>query len=165
MPRSTRTDDKLVSASEHLCYEIEMLLGTKNALASRLCQNGILANALIESFTLHARVLLAFLYPETELRKDDVVAEHYVEDWNSKRPRMPKSLNHIRGRVGKEVAHLTYGRLGITDEAKQWNIEELAQELCALFRNFLERAPENKLCRQLLKQKKCIEKKEHSSLS
>jgi hypothetical protein len=123
---------------------IEMLLGTTNALVLGLCQNGILANALIEAFTLHARVLLAFLYSE-KARKDDVIADDYVANWTCGRPSMPEPLKLIQGRVGKEVAHLTYGRLSLSEEAKQWPIIELSREMCALVGKFLELVPEEKL--------------------
>lgn len=73
MPRSPRSSDDLAKVSEHLYYEIEMFHGTASGLASGVAGTSVLNNALVESFTLHARALLDFLYAENA-RDNHVVA-------------------------------------------------------------------------------------------
>jgi hypothetical protein len=144
MSRPPRTDAELVAVSEHLHYEITMFFGTANALAIGLCAQGLLANVFIESFTLHARALLAFFYSDKP-REDDVVAEDYVTDWGSKRPVESPSLHTVHTRVGKEVAHLTYARLWVAQEAKRWRFLELAKELGGVVNAFLELVSDKRL--------------------
>ena len=68
--------EKLQKASEHLHYEAWMLVSTAQALAG--AQQGLDAaqirvNALLESFVIHARVLMDFMYDDKPWN-DDVAA-------------------------------------------------------------------------------------------
>src|SRR5688572_13729148 len=98
-----------------------MLFSTHKALAAGVTDD-VLKNALLESFTIHIRALLAFLYDD-QPHRNDVIADDFVSDWSSQRPPMPKALEKAHRRVGKEIAHLTYDRLSLTQEAKRWQIE------------------------------------------
>jgi hypothetical protein len=106
VPRSPRSSDDLAKVSEHLYYEIEMFHGTASGLASGVAGTSVLNNALVESFTLHARCLWISCTPKTR-RDNHVVAEDFVSDWVSKRPNKSSILNNLHVRVGKEIAHLT----------------------------------------------------------
>jgi hypothetical protein len=121
-----------------------MLIGTARGLASGVAGDSILNNALLESFLLHARALLAFLYANTP-RLDDVVAEDFIPDWGSKRPTEPATLSQVHFRVGKELAHLTYQRLSVTAEAKMWNFVEVAKEMSNVLDVFVRLVPSNVL--------------------
>jgi hypothetical protein len=102
-----------------------------SGLASGVFGEGPVANALLESFTLHARGLLQFFFPKAP-RDDDVLAQDYFGGkpaWEDVRGDMPPALSQIDFRVGKEVAHLTYARLSVRDEAKGWDIREIAAAL------------------------------------
>lgn len=68
MARTKRNDDELRAASDHLYYEIQMLRSTMALLATGAFGESILSNALIESFTIHARALIHFLYPRIMLK-------------------------------------------------------------------------------------------------
>jgi hypothetical protein len=74
--RQTRSTAELRAVSNHLFYEIAMLRGSVLGLTSGLIGQGIIGNALLESFTIHARALLDFLYPENPW-PDDVIAEDF----------------------------------------------------------------------------------------
>jgi hypothetical protein len=132
----------LVAASEHLHYEMMMLIGTARGLASGVAGESVLNNALLESFTLHARALLAFLYADKP-RPDDVVAEDFVSDWVSKRPPETAPLARVHFRVGKEIAHLTYERLSVTEEARQWRFVEVAEEMQRVLNVFVQLTPDD----------------------
>lgn len=154
------TIEDLQKASEHLHYEFWMMqqLPRMYAMADQELSRTqephadvrIRANAFLESFLIHARVLMDFMYPDNP-RPDDVLAEEFFDvpdEWTSIRKPFDKlsdELQKVKGRVGKEVAHLTYARNEITFEMKQWEFGIIARELSALFDNFLQHVPKNKL--------------------
>lgn len=117
------------------------------AMLSGVLGNSVLNNAVLESFTLHARGLLDFLYA-TKPQSDDVIAEDFFDspsDWAAIRPNKTKLLMSVHKRVGKEVAHLTYERLNITAEEKQWQFGQIMIDLNNVFRVFLNNVTKDKL--------------------
>jgi hypothetical protein len=135
-----------------------MLLALADGMASGAAGPGPLNNALLESFTIHTRVLLDFLYAE-KLQTDDVVAEDFFSEpslWLSVRPVKSDCLASVHKRVGKEIAHLTYARLDVTPEAKPWLYAPIANEVNAAFSVFLSLAPIQSLgdkCKDLKRQR------------
>jgi hypothetical protein len=145
MARETRTDEELRGASEHLAYEIEMFFAMARALGSGALGVGPLANAALESFTIHARTLLHFFYADKP-QPDDVIAQDYFSDpqeWQEKRPSKTPLLETLHRRVGKEVAHLTYVRLAVTNEQKQWNFGQISNDITIVLNKFLELEPKH----------------------
>jgi hypothetical protein len=135
MTRQRRTPEQLRGASEHLLYEFRMLSSLARAMELHALQPGTLHDAALESFTVHARILLHFLYAEKP-RSDDVIAEDYFDDatqWERLRPQIAETIKGVDWRVGKEVAHLTYARLGVTPEAKVWPVIQIANEISRTF--------------------------------
>jgi hypothetical protein len=51
----------------------------------------------------------------------------------------------VAKRVGKEVAHLTYGRLAVTPEAKLWPFPEIAEALNGVLGVFIDSIPKDLL--------------------
>jgi hypothetical protein len=79
--------------------------------------------ALIDSMAIHARTLIHFAYPDGQVHADDVLAEDFVPNWNDKRPPWPDALVDVRSRVATEVAHLSYRRIGLTEEeVLKWDL-------------------------------------------
>lgn len=151
-----QTQDELVAVSEHLYYEIEMLNGTAFGLASGIAGESVLKNALLESFLLHSRILLAFLYYDNP-RNDDVIAENFVSDWALNRPPESPIFKEIHFRVGKEIAHLTYKRLSVTEETKQWRFLDIAEEVSRVLHIFVRRAPDRYLGPKMTGYKRSVE--------
>ena len=148
MARTSRTDDEVRAASDHLYYEIQMLQGTMAILATAATGQSILSNALIESFTIHARVLMHFLYPTGSIQPSDVLAEDFFDDvghWLAIRPDEPAVFRTARGRVNKEIAHLTYDRQLITPELKGWNFVALGNEILKIVQIFVSAIPQQLL--------------------
>lgn len=117
------------------------------AMASGVFGQGVLNNAALESFTLHARTLLDFLYADKP-QADDVIAEDYFDvpaQWLTIRPTKTETLGAIHKRVGKEVAHLTYVRLGVTAEAKQWPFGQIAHDINIALNAFLSNVSKDRL--------------------
>jgi hypothetical protein len=147
MNRKQRTQQELQKASDHLFYEVWMLTSLARGMASGVFNEGIINNALLESFTLHARAILDFLFSENP-RPDDVIAEDYFsspEKWLKIKANKSEKLKNIHLRVGKEVAHLTYFRQTVTPETKAWNFIVIAGEINSVFNEFLELVPKNLL--------------------
>jgi len=147
MPREKRTDQDLQEVSDHLYYEIWMLTSLAHGIKSGIAGEGPIANALLEAFVTHVRVLIDFLYNESP-QPDDVIAEDYFsssEEWRKIRTGFSKLLKQTKHRAGKEVAHLTYARLDVTPETKPWRFVEIANEISAVINLFIEHVPKSKL--------------------
>jgi hypothetical protein len=144
--------DRLRAMSEHVLYEIEMFAETVDLLTPEIWQRipGRMArgahNALIEAFTVHVRALHDFLYADPT--RDDASATDYFPagDWPEIRPPEAEVLREARRRTGKEIAHLTYGRLDREGDGKLWPHEEIVSALrLALFR-FIDRVDRSLVC-------------------
>ena len=133
-PRKSRSDAELVQTSEnHLKYEVDMLAALTEAIPKLGPEEdesfttwGI-RHALLESFAVHARTLLGFLYSSSPW-EDDVIAEDFFDDpetWRKARPDKSAVLSRIPRRVGKEIVHLTYARSRVTEAVKKWPILEI----------------------------------------
>jgi hypothetical protein len=137
--RRRRTKDELQGASNHLRYEIDMLLGTARGLATGISGRSIIHNALLESFTVHTRAVLGFLYAY-DPQDDDVIAEDFFADtetWVNNRPEKTELLAQVHKRVGKEIAHLTYVRQQMSEEEKKWAFTDIAGQLEKILELFL----------------------------
>ena len=110
-------------------------------------------NAYIESFGLHARVLLDFLY-NTNGRSDDVLAVDFFDDpteWIDSIEEKSEILEKVNPRVGKELAHLTYKRLEVTPEEKEWDRSEICKDINETVKKFLDLVSEEKITDNLKK--------------
>ena len=147
MARTTRKLEELQESSNHLHYEVRMFTSLANGLASGVAGQGPIANALLESFVIHVRSIMDFLYAERP-QSDDVIAEDFFpspEQWTKFRPALSEALSQAKRRAGKEVAHLTYARLDVTPETKPWRFIEIANEIMAVMDIFLKNLPKEKL--------------------
>ncbi len=123
-------------SGEHLAYEVQMLRGTAELLRGPELLR-IVNNAVVESFGLHLRNLVKFLYDDRP-EVDDVVAGDFFDDpeeWKQMRPELPEPLREARTRANKELAHLTTRRKGLGDPGKGW-APDLAGPVFDAFRVF-----------------------------
>jgi hypothetical protein len=136
-----RTEQELKDASEHVKYEIHMLMATASFLSKYAgAADQVTQNAYIESFVLHLRNLIDFFYPPQDA-KDLMLAEHYVSsvaNWNDTRPAMTERLLDAKRRANKLAAHLSYKRI-VTD--KRWGWAAILAELQRLISCFLSNLP------------------------
>jgi hypothetical protein len=127
----------------HLRYEVAMLLSTAQGLASGILRESPAHNALVESFAVHARNVIDFLWRNSS-NDDDVLAEDFFPSpdlWHGRRPQMPSLLETAKQRAHKQVAHLTYTRVLLSEQEKEWQFVEIAQQLQQVFAHFLRAAP------------------------
>lgn len=104
-------------AEAHLLYEAGMLYDVTSGLMNRHHKDDLIVeNALLESFGVHSRNLIDFLWLDEPMKHTDAIASDYVDDW--KAPAMSERLSKVKGRVGKEMVHLSYNRLDVPEDEK-----------------------------------------------
>lgn len=143
MTARNRSKEKLKKASNHLWYEMWMFQRLVAGMGSGIAGQGVINNALLESFAIHVRGLIHFFY-SNKPQSDDVIAEHFYtksEEWTDTRPSMSKVLQVAKRRADKEVAHLTYARIDITPEAKLWDFVQIHGELQKAIAAFIGSVP------------------------
>jgi hypothetical protein len=143
--RKQRTPDELRRISEDLHYEVQMLLGSAQGLDSETTAEGTLHNALVESFAIHLRNMLDFLWPDKLKRESDwVIAADFFpspSDWEKLRPEISQQLLDSRVRAAKEIAHLTYTRPTVDPEQKDWDVRQIANEVTRVVEKFIRHVP------------------------
>lgn len=146
------TDQELRDyAADQLYYELWMLYETAARLVHdhSVRSDWVVKNALIESFTVHARSLAIFLYPE-EAKKwpDDVTSDEYVKDlqqWRKARGAIPPELRTTIQRTGKEIAHLTTQRYPPGSPQRTWSPEPIVRAFFAPLKLFAAHVPAGRL--------------------
>jgi hypothetical protein len=150
-------------ADEHLLYEIAMVAGLARRLSrfktlldsEDMARDGALAeelfeiagrNADIEAFTVHARVLLEFFYRDQRRKNVAIAADFFSDDdtWRGVRPEKSSNLRKIEGRVGTEIAHLTYGRAAAST-TPEWAYNAIWHDLSEVVRLFVDEASPERL--------------------
>jgi hypothetical protein len=145
--RRKPTDVELRAFSGHLLYEIEMFSGTVGVLAVviELEESNLrttLRNALMESWALHVRNLLSFLY-DTRAGKGDAVAADFVgSGWAAKRGAKPDVLKLAHAKASKEMAHMSWLRSQLTDIEREWHHMPIIAALGNTLHAFLDTVPE-----------------------
>ena len=140
-----RTDRQLEDASEHVNYELDMLAATISFLSKGSGEtNQHTWNAYLESFVIHLRSVIDFLYPPTNHKQDDILAEDYVTnvaEWNNDRPAKTNLLRDAKTKADKQVAHLTYARVSAD---KDWNWEGISADLNKVVICFFDHLPDGR---------------------
>lgn len=124
-----------------------MLMLTARTMFSGVLGQGALNNATLESFVIHVRNLIYFLYA-TKPKQDHVVAHDYFDspnEWANVRLQKSQDLQKGEIRSNKEVTHLSYERIKITPKMKQWTYVDIANEIAKGFNAFLENVDKAKL--------------------
>ena len=131
-------------AEKHLLYEVGTLHTVTGKLMNRHHKDDpAVENALLESFGVHARNLIDFVWVEHPKVATDAVAGDYVDDWEP--PEQSERLSRVKDRVGKEIAHLSYHRLDISEEQKGSQVIGIGPELLSAFGSFAERVPDERV--------------------
>jgi hypothetical protein len=141
------------NSREHLQHEIGMLFGTALLFPQLGTQSDdVLRNAVVESFAIHLRNIIAFLY-EKPKRQEGLVAEHYVRDvqaWRTARGPQGALLKKARSRADREIAHLTTRRFFGNPPEKRWEAVLILRVVTPLLRTFRAHAQEDRIHPQVL---------------
>lgn len=139
---------RLKEASHHLYYEWWML----EESAKIAPRNQVEVNAKIESFCLHARNLLEFLYDnggdEDSFRAIDFFDNKsgYLSRIKAKYPVPHKILT----RLNKELTHLTYSRIRGSPPEKVWYFADVIHNIAGPVHEFLRMCPSELLDPELI---------------
>src|ERR1051326_6846827 len=130
-------------SGEHVLYEFAMLQQATNALVEKAGATGFPTSVLIESFGIHLRNLICFLFDKGQ--QDDVLAHHFFDDpsaWNTK---ISSTLQDARIRANKEISHLTQQRKSDQHPDKPWQVVKLWDEIYQIGKEFASKASASKL--------------------
>ena len=139
--------EKLKRISSHLYYEFSMFVSLTLEMRKGY-PPGMVNNALLQSFALHVRNLIDFLYNDKH-QPDDVYAGDYFETperWQLLRSKITPGLSNAKKRANKEIAHLTYSRLNVAQKEKKWAFVELSNEMIKAFDPFVTNVNKSLLC-------------------
>jgi hypothetical protein len=128
--RKILSERELISYSkQHLFYEISMMRGAAHLLGKQFRTESpelgmVLRNTLVESFAIHLRNLIDFLYPE-KIWDTDVLADDFFPQ--GKRPvgfpLLPIQLENARKRAHKQVSRCAGAKLEASySTSKFWKI-------------------------------------------
>jgi hypothetical protein len=140
------TDDELRNFSRHLLYEIEMFSEIVAVLAALIEMpdsnpQRAMRNGLMESWALHLRNLLSFLY-DTRPGKGDAVAAHFVgSGWAATRGPKPDVLRLAHAKASKEMAHLSYLRAELAEADRAWHAAPIIHAILTPLHAFLDAVP------------------------
>ena len=104
-------------------------------------------NAFTESFVLHLRNLTLFFYSKPT-KATDVVASYFFANtgqWESQRPPKSDKIQLALKRAHTELAHLTTKRTAGSSATKEWQIDDLINELSPTIEKFIAGASPNRL--------------------
>lgn len=136
------TPEKLLEFSgEHLYYEIWMLYGVTDRLLKGV-QDEYLYNALLESFVIHASIIIDFFY-RPQVYDGDSRAIHYIVDrkkWRESLPSYDLYFKAFHRKRNKEVVHLSYTRLDVTPDQKRWAASKIIKQIRKIVDHFLAQA-------------------------
>jgi len=121
--------------------------------------NTTLNNCIIESFGIHARCLRDFLFNMKREKNDDMLAVDFLDnitDWKQHIMQNKRILENLDKRVGKELAHLTYERVGKTSQEKHWPKNKIVNDINIILREFLKAVPSERLCEELIMLKNSV---------
>jgi len=129
-PISQKTLEK---ATGNLWYVVWML-NEMSILMDKYKAKSPEYNASIESFVIHARILIQFLH-SNETKDDTIIASDYCNNW--KRPlKEGDFLLEIKRKANKMGAHLT--ETGVITEDRDWPVLRIRDELNKEIEEFLE---------------------------
>jgi hypothetical protein len=155
LPRSLSDGELRDYADHHLKYEIEMLVWASGIMATlgTFREEGPLAwacnNALLNTFALHSRNLIDFLYlgASDKGRATDVIVQDYVDQKTLSKylPPITPLLQQAKKKADKQAAHLTTDRIQYAKSGKGWKFIEIAKDIMKAFRAIAPVLPENRV--------------------
>lgn len=159
--RPNRSQAELWSDSKTVRYELDMLLSNADAYAQIAETSAVvLKNALVESFAVHCRAMIFFLFGHLDgiaangvsegfakPRSTDVLAVDFCYGWSSTCPAPSEVLVRAKRQADKHVAHITTDRREVNQPGSGiesvWRIGEVAAEIAKVMDSFLRTAPAN----------------------
>ena len=148
--RRPRSEAELRRASDQFYYDYWMFAKLANGLALGIIGDGVLHNAVLESFTVHGAAVLGFLYDDRP-DPDEPSAIDYVAsaaEWIDARPKPSLVLQQVHRdmshRAANEIGRVSY-QAEDPPERKPWPFMQIAKEVDRAVGALLAVAPEHYL--------------------
>jgi hypothetical protein len=172
--RPERSRIELQIDSRTLRYELGMLIRLAQEFYSRdVLANPIASNAFIESFAVHCRALIHFLFGHLEeatvqgeklrfggLRPTDVIAYDFHRTWEQDCPEPTNILVQAKHQTDKHVAHITIDRRDLNQPGSgrdsNWDLREATSAICDTVGHFLAKAQPRSFDEIALRQMKTL---------
>jgi len=153
-------DDELKNYAEtHLQYEVNMLSLSVSVLASLARRANtsplpwLLSNGILNTFAIHARNLIDFLYSRSRGRDypTDIIIQDYVGDNEISLHLRPISplLEKALIKANKQVAHLSMDRIEYERLGKEWRYIEVMGHIRDAFASIAPYVPAAKMSSEL----------------
>jgi hypothetical protein len=157
--RPRRPQSDLRSDSKTLRYELDMLIRLAHGFYAPTVQaSWISRNAFIESFAVHCRALIFFLFGHLEevtingethrfggLRDNDVIALDFHRGWEQDCPEFTEVMARAKRQTDKHIAHITTERRELNQpgspKESNWDLRDAATAVCSTLACFLKKAP------------------------
>jgi hypothetical protein len=124
---------------DHLHYEIDMINKTSVLIRSMGDdESDTFRNAVLESFLVHVRILLEFLF-HSDNHPDEVRADDYVPDWIQHRnfsKDTKRFFAKLQRAVNARVSHLSIRRLTPEESDIEWGDAQIVNELSHALQRF-----------------------------
>jgi hypothetical protein len=130
-----------------LCYELVELRRGAHYLRTMLAGGHAGAgpwNLILEGFVTHFRNLREFLFNHGSDAKNRVTAKlHFFENWDVQ----PSGVLERRryGQACQQVSHITWDRVDLASDAKQWPFTDIVREIEAVLLQFIQATPKEKI--------------------
>jgi hypothetical protein len=164
MPRKPRTQPQnrkpteLHHDSETLHYEFDMLVHLARGFSALDNKDRLSRNAYLESFAVHCRALIFFLFGHDPLmtangqlenfsgvQDSDVMAFDFHPGWPANCPQPAPVILDSKRQADKHVAHMTTDRRTRNQPGSlttsEWDLEAVTSAICSVFDCFLRTAP------------------------
>ena len=133
---------------EQVQYEYKMMSVIGDFIINSEFGDNWLKYALLESFLVHTRNLIDFLYTDNAKFSDDILAVDYFDSpnkWITKRGMLPKYLEEVKAKANKLLSHITLSRIKKYKNDKGWNVQEITNKLDKVFQCFVKENNFNKV--------------------
>jgi len=136
----------------HLAYEIYMFFKTAGVIfsiqfgcSSNIDENNFVLNALLESFLVHARNLMDFLWKKNFKGDDITCKDFFSQNCNSIRSGkdvvlMGMSIKGLKDMINKQISHLTSSRSKEPEEKTKWYVLKMACDMRKYLDKFIKKA-------------------------
>lgn len=153
--------DKKDLREHHLKYEIDMLLFDAESLISRKNNENNqmypLQNALLESYLIHLRNIIDFLWGLPK-HKSDIYAGLFIpkgspvsQNFSKERDKVSgESITSIKDRINKQISHLTSDRTN-NDIDRQWDVRGITCCISKYLMDYLGKCSMNECYKETIK--------------
>jgi hypothetical protein len=133
--------NQLNKARKHVCYELETLLELAQLLSTPSQENVVIQKMQLESFLIHASLLIEFLYNDKR-KAQDIRARDFFnapKQWKALRPDISRLLALVVPAANKHLENPSHKGL---QKILEWPFKSIANSIERVMTIFLDNIPE-----------------------